>query len=218
MAFDVQESLVQAVVRHLEVAVPAQDALFTGEVVSGWPDWANSAVEFSAGPNISVTPGQHSVELHAPCVVSTRDDPGSADAHDVIALYRVGYAEIPLQVDLWARNKFELHQYSRAVEASFHNDLPYNSGLNLTLTDYFNAKAASMHYNSFQRRDDTVATQIGERRMTWTIRMNVDLFVESAGKTQVSVDLINAIEIGGVVLIDSEDVELPNNISPPVIS
>ena len=130
---NLQDACTEALVVYLRTALPS-----TYTVRRGWPEFEADAQNHEA-PYVAVVPRDDIEEWQvAPAPVAAVVDPD--DATQGIVTYCIGQATMEWEIQTFAPYKATARQALLAVEDALNPDIPYSTGLTLTLAEYFDQR------------------------------------------------------------------------------
>lgn len=193
---DIQAAAVRAINTYLDTKLPVADPAFL-PCVEGWPEWEEDRMDVS-GPFVSITPVRANIVWHTPVVHAQ----SNTSATEALVTYRLATAQLLLQVDLWDPYAERLHERAYMVEQAYHNDLPFTSGLTLTVAEHLDSRLSVYRTEEVRRVATSNSAKVGEQRKTWLLAAHMDLLVQATSPRQAQITAVSTYTIGGVPLTE----------------
>jgi hypothetical protein len=190
MAIDPVAAAADAIAAYLQANVTGLTAR------RGWPE-GNVELDLGAGPVAAVTPGPRE---DTPCSPREVDRTGSGT---LTLTYRVAELDITAQLDVWAAYRAVRDDTVAAIEAKLHNRLPFQPGLWLTSTGYFN-RPLTIESRRISVPDSEDTAPAGEWRATWELRIRSDLVVQTTKPEIVTTTLRTSTDLSNITVTEPD--------------
>lgn len=170
------------------------------KVLRGWPE-REEDLDFSSGAVVSVTQaGDPTYTWGTPYPVEE-----AAQGDDLLVTWLLGDLMVEFQLDVWAPFRAVRDEAAAVVDAAMHADLPYVTGLELALDNYYGQLLAVIPLSSTALDDaDAVTTREWRQR----ILVRCDLGIVAQGTTpkqaQLTLGLTTTVQGADVVELDHE--------------